>query len=49
MFMPSEDNWKEIAKEFYIRWNFPHCIGAVDGKHVVITVNIFVNIFKIFF
>lgn len=28
MFIPSQDNWKEIAKEFYTRWNFPHCIGA---------------------
>ncbi|XP_018403078.1 PREDICTED: putative nuclease HARBI1 [Cyphomyrmex costatus] len=36
MFIPSEDNWKEIAKEFYTHWNFPHCIGAIDGKHVVV-------------
>lgn len=35
MFIPSEDNWKEIAKEFYTRWNFSHCIGEIDGKHVV--------------
>ncbi|XP_018400695.1 PREDICTED: uncharacterized protein LOC108778099 isoform X1 [Cyphomyrmex costatus] len=24
MFIPSEDNWKEITKEFYTHWNFPH-------------------------
>ena len=25
----------EIASQFEI-WNFPHCIGAMDGKHVVL-------------
>lgn len=31
--------WKEIAKDFEKRWNFPHCIGAIDGKHVVLQVS----------
>ncbi|XP_052809375.1 uncharacterized protein LOC128237834 [Mya arenaria] len=26
--------WREIANQFMTRWNFPHCCGAVDGKHV---------------
>ena len=30
---PSE--WKEIATEFERRWNFPNCLGTIDGKHVV--------------
>ena len=34
--VPSEDKWKSIADELYERWNFPNCIGAIDGKHVMI-------------
>ena len=34
--MPSEEKWKSIADEFYERWNFPNCIGAIDGKQVMI-------------
>ena len=30
------DEWKEIGRKFEIRWQFPHCIGAIDGKHLVI-------------
>ncbi|XP_065837891.1 uncharacterized protein [Oscarella lobularis] len=29
-------DWKEISREFNQYWNFPHCIGSIDGKHVVI-------------
>ena len=27
--------WLDVAKEFNEKWNFPHCIGALNGKHVV--------------
>lgn len=37
--MPStEADWKKIATDFEQKWNFPHCIGAIDGKHVVMNV-----------
>lgn len=36
MKMPADESeWKSIADKFERRWNFPHCIGAIDGKHVV--------------
>uniref|UniRef100_A0A673GI29 DDE Tnp4 domain-containing protein n=1 Tax=Sinocyclocheilus rhinocerous TaxID=307959 RepID=A0A673GI29_9TELE len=34
--VPATQNWVEIAKEFQERWNFPNCIGAIDGKLVVL-------------
>ena len=30
------DDWKLIASDFWSRWQFPHCLGALDGKHVVL-------------
>ena len=35
---PTKETWLKISKEFWNVWNFPNCIGAVDDKHVVITV-----------
>ena len=30
----SQDGWRAVARGFSSRWNFRHCIGAVDGKHI---------------
>lgn len=35
---PNEENWKKVANEFEQKWNFKNCIGAIDGKHVIIQV-----------
>lgn len=32
-----EKDWIAIANGFK-KWNFSHCIGAIDGKHIVIQV-----------
>ena len=31
----SEEEWIGVSDQFYRIWNFPKCIGAIDGKHVV--------------
>jgi hypothetical protein len=31
-----EADWLDIVKGFDEKWNFPNCIGAVDGKHIVL-------------
>ena len=32
----NEQEWEGLGKQFYRQWNFPNCIGAMDGKHIVI-------------
>jgi hypothetical protein len=33
---PTEEEWNKKAEEFYSLWQFPNCIGAIDGKHIEI-------------
>ncbi|XP_063365980.1 uncharacterized protein LOC134654469 [Cydia amplana] len=30
---PSQEEIKRIAEDFYLKWQFPNCMGSVDGKH----------------
>lgn len=30
------DEWKSITESFWDYWQFPLCLGSIDGKHVVI-------------
>ena len=32
----TEQEWQKVADNFQSQWQFPHCIGAMDGKHVLI-------------
>jgi len=35
--MPNnETEWKQIAHDFKTMWDFDHCLGAIDGKHILI-------------
>lgn len=34
--IPDEEKWKKIEKAFSEKWNYPNCIGALDGKHIEI-------------
>lgn len=34
-FPSTVDEWKALEDKFSERWNFPHCVGALHWKHVV--------------
>ncbi|XP_074029266.1 uncharacterized protein [Leptinotarsa decemlineata] len=34
MRIPGHGDWKRIEHGFRTKWNFPGCVGAMDGKHI---------------
>lgn len=35
MLLPSDEaGWRRVEEQFRLRWNVPHAIGAMDGKHI---------------
>jgi len=30
----NEHDWLKVARQYEENWNFPHCLGAMDGKHI---------------
>ena len=34
--LPDERKWKRIAEEFEELWQFPHCLGSLDWKNIMI-------------
>lgn len=32
----TSEEWLKIAEEYETIWQFPHCIGSLDGKHIII-------------
>ncbi|XP_039280661.1 uncharacterized protein LOC120350589 [Nilaparvata lugens] len=32
----TKEEWELVQHKFEVQWNFPNCIGAIDGKHVQI-------------
>ncbi|XP_040187301.1 protein ANTAGONIST OF LIKE HETEROCHROMATIN PROTEIN 1-like [Rana temporaria] len=32
--IPNKEKWEDIAQRFWMKTNFPNCLGAIDGKHI---------------
>jgi len=31
---PTEDQLRQNSSQFFTKWNFPNCVGAIDGIHL---------------
>ena len=50
----NSQEWQQISNGFEKRWNFPNCLGCIDGKHVIMQApaksgSLFFNYKKTFF
>ena len=34
-FQISEEDWLANSRQYEFTWNFPHCVAAIDGNHVI--------------
>ncbi|XP_028982504.1 putative nuclease HARBI1 [Diachasma alloeum] len=34
--VPSVSDFLKISQDFQKKWKFPHCLGAIDGRHVAV-------------
>nr|CAI5863552.1 unnamed protein product [Callosobruchus analis] len=32
----SQEQWEQVSNEYEKKWQYPHCLGALDGKHIII-------------
>lgn len=32
----SKEQWLDISNTYNAKWNFPNCLGSIDGKHIPI-------------
>uniref|UniRef100_A0A6P7G3T0 Uncharacterized protein LOC114333878 n=1 Tax=Diabrotica virgifera virgifera TaxID=50390 RepID=A0A6P7G3T0_DIAVI len=32
--LPTTKTHEVVAEDFFVKWNFPNCIGCIDGKHI---------------
>ena len=35
MALPTPEQWRQHALDYQEEWQFPNCVGAIDGKHVM--------------
>jgi len=35
-FPSTHEEWSNISDQYERCWNFPNCVGTIDGKHMVI-------------